>query len=197
MAETSPTVIVLAGPNGAGKTTASRTLLAKTLHLMTFVNADVIAQGLAGFDPDSAALEASRIMLERLHLLAQQRASFAFETTLAARSLAGWLRQLRMAGYRVHLVYFWLESADLAVTRVAQRVALGGHGVPEGTIRQRYDRSIRNFFELYRPEVSTWIVYDSSGADFPKLVAQKDEAGNETILIESTWRKMQRRSGHE
>jgi predicted ABC-type ATPase len=89
MAETTPSVIVLAGPNGAGKTTASRTLLAETLRLTTFVNADVIAQGLAGFDPDSAAVEASRIMLERLHALAAERVSFAFETTLAGRTQAG------------------------------------------------------------------------------------------------------------
>src|SRR4051812_29505376 len=115
MAAPSPTVIVLAGPNGAGKTTASRTLLAETLSLMRFVNADVIAQGLAGFDPASATVEASRIMLERLHTLAEQRQDFAFETTLAARSLAGWLQKLRSTGYTVHLVYFWLESADLAV----------------------------------------------------------------------------------
>src|SRR5438105_9238006 len=131
MADNSPTVIVLAGPNGAGKTTASRTLLAETLRVMTFVNADVIAQGLAGFDPDSAAVEASRIMLERLHKLAEQRADFAFETTLAARSYAGWLKQLRDTGYTVHLCYFWLASADLAVARVAQRVRRGGHNIPE------------------------------------------------------------------
>src|ERR1700722_18931783 len=101
-----PGVIVLAGPNGAGKTTSARTLLAETLSVMTFVNADVIAQGLSGFDPDSAAVEASRIMLERLRTLAAQRADFAFETTLAARSYVGWLRDLQATGYSVQLAYF-------------------------------------------------------------------------------------------
>jgi predicted ABC-type ATPase len=96
-------VIVLAGINGAGKTTASRSLLANTLRVMTFVNADVIAQGLSGFDPDAAAIRAGRIMLEQLEELAAQRASFAFETTLAARTYAGKLRELRESGYRVHL----------------------------------------------------------------------------------------------
>src|ERR1700719_2395181 len=100
MAESTPTAIVLAGSNGAGKSTAARTLLAQTLELMTFVNADVIAQGLAGFDPDSAALKASRIMLDQLHHLAEQRADFAFETTLAGRAYASWLRELRQTGYR-------------------------------------------------------------------------------------------------
>src|ERR1700732_1413514 len=99
MEEKAPSVIVLAGPNGAGKTTASRAVLAETLRVPTFVNADVIAQGLAGFDPDSAALEASRIMLERLRALAAQRADFAFETTLAGRTYVAWLRSLRESGY--------------------------------------------------------------------------------------------------
>jgi predicted ABC-type ATPase len=76
-------------------------------------------------------------MLEQLNDLAEQRASFAFETTLAARSYAGWLNSLRQSGYDVHLFYFWLRNADLAVARVAERVRAGGHAVPEPTIRQR------------------------------------------------------------
>src|SRR4051795_9436930 len=110
-----PTVIVLAGVNGAGKTTASRSLLANTLRVMTFVNADVIAQGLSGFDPDAAALRAGRIMLDQLRELAARRANFAFETTLAGRAYAGWLDSLRESGYETHLFYFWLKRAELAV----------------------------------------------------------------------------------
>ena len=187
MVEESLSVIVLAGPNEAGKTTAARTLLAENLRLMTFVNADVIAQGLAGFDPDSAAVEASRIMLERLYLLAQQREDFAFETTLAARSYASWLGKLRQDGYQVHLVYFWLASADLAVARVAERVRLWGHGVPERTIRQRYTRSLRNFFDLYLPLARTWQVYDNTQAGQSQMIAFRDEMETETILLESLW----------
>src|ERR1700731_472927 len=104
-ASPSPTVIVLAGINGAGKTTASRSLLANTLKVMTFVNADVIAQGLSGFDPDAAAIRAGRIMLKEMKQLAAQRASFAFETTLAGRIYAPWLDSLRASGYRIHLFY--------------------------------------------------------------------------------------------
>jgi predicted ABC-type ATPase len=191
MADPPPCVIVLAGPNGAGKTTAARTLLAETLKVMTFVNADVIAQGLAGFDPDSAAIEASRIMLERLHALADQRADFAFETTLAGRTLAGWLDNLRQSGYVVHLVYFWLESADLAVARVAERVSMGGHNIPERTIRQRYHRSIQNFFRLYCPVVSSWQVFDNTKQGHSRLVARGDAGGSVTIPIESLWQLMQ------
>jgi predicted ABC-type ATPase len=192
MSVTPPTVIVLAGPNGAGKTTAARTLLAETLRLMTFVNADVIAQGLSGFDPESMAMEAGRLMLQRLHALAEQRASFAFETTLAGRSYARWLRSLRGAGYTVDLVYFWLASPDLAVARVAERVRQGGHTIPDPTIRQRYHRSVRNFFELFRPLASTWGVHDNTHAGPSQLVAHGDETGKGTVLIEATWQQIQK-----
>jgi predicted ABC-type ATPase len=190
MAEQAPSAIVLAGPNGAGKTTASRTLLADTLRVMTFLNADTIAQGLAGFDPDSAAVEASRIMLERLDRLVEQRQDFAFETTLAARSYAARLRHWSQSGYRVHLVYLWLASADLAVARVALRVQLGGHHVPEATVRQRYQRSVRNFFTLYQSLPITWQVYDNTEIESPRLIVSRDESGSERVLDESVWEKM-------
>ena len=153
-----PRVIVLGGCNGAGKTTAARTLLAETLGVMTFVNADIIAQGLSGFDPAGANVEASRIMLERLHELAARRESFAFETTLAARTYAPWLRTLKATDYVIELHYVWLNRPDLNVSRVALRVQSGGHAVPEGTIRQRYVRSARTFLDLYRALADFWRV---------------------------------------
>jgi predicted ABC-type ATPase len=186
MSTDSPQVVVLAGPNGAGKTTSSRTILAETLSVLTFVNADVIAQGLSGFDPAGAAVAAGRVMLERLRELAANRASFAFETTLAARSYARFLRGLHDSGYYVRLYYFWLSSPDLAVARVAHRVARGGHHVPEADIRQRYLRSIRNFFTLYRPIADLWEVYDNSTHGAARLIAQCRDAG-ETVLDQDTW----------
>ena len=191
MEERSPHVVMLAGPNGAGKTTLSRTLLAETLRLLTFVNADVIAQGLAGFDPDSAALEASRIMLDRMHKLVEQRADFGVETTLAGRTYAAWLRTLRETGYRVSLHYVWVESAELAIARVALRVQQGGHGIPEPTIRQRYRRSVQNFFALYRPIVDDWHVYDNTRSETPELFAFGGADG-ETVLNPVIWDQFQK-----
>jgi predicted ABC-type ATPase len=181
-----PQVIVLGGPNGCGKTTSSQSVLADTLKVMTFVNADQIARGLAGFDPDSAAVEASRVMLERLRELARQRVSFAFETTLAGRSYASLLRQWKQEGYRISLFYFWVASADLAVSRVAARVHSGGHHVPEATIRQRYQRSMMNFFSLYRPLADAWRWYDNSEPGQIRLLA-RSEAGGDTILYPAAW----------
>src|SRR4051812_16129266 len=117
MSPDAPVVIMLAGPNGAGKTTAAGALFRQFLHQFEFVNADVIAQGLST-KPESVAFQAGRIMLDRLHVLAEQRASFAFETTGASRSYAPWLLKLQQAGYFVVVYYFWLSSADMAVARV-------------------------------------------------------------------------------
>ena len=133
-----PSVVILAGPNGAGKSTAAPALLEGTLAVNEFVNADVMARDLSADDPDSAAIAAGRVMLTRLSELAGGRGSFAFETTLASRTFAPWLRDLRASGYDVQLVFLWLPSADFAIERVADRVRSGGHNVPEETIRRRY-----------------------------------------------------------
>jgi predicted ABC-type ATPase len=185
-----PDVIVLSGPNGAGKTTASRTVLAEALRLATFVNADVIAQGLSGFAPQEVAVEASRIALTRLEDLAEQGVDFAFETTLAARTYANRLRTWQSAGYSVTLIYFWLANPDLAVVRVAGRVRQGGHDVPESTIRQRYARGLRNLFNLYLPMADRWHVYDNSRPFQSELVAQRERDGTETVFDDSLWQQI-------
>ncbi len=158
----SPHVIVLAGPNGSGKTTAAPFLLRDALGVEEFVNADTIAQGLSAYAPQRVALEAGAVMHARIRELAERRRNFAFETTLASRSLAPWLEQLIASGYRMHLVFLWLPSADLAVQRVRSRVQAGGHDVPEETIRRRYERGLRNFFSLYQRLAQTWRMDDNS-----------------------------------
>ncbi len=193
MSESNSVAIVLGGINGAGKTTASRSLLANTLHVMTFVNADVIAQGLSGFNPEAAAVRAGRIMLEQLDELAAQRVNFAFETTLAGRSYARWLDGLRVSGYEVHLFYFWLNRVEAAIDRVAARVKKGGHHIPDATIRQQYGRSIRNLFELYIPVVSTWKVYDNSLGGSPLLIAEGARGAETLVYDRDSWTQI--RSG--
>jgi len=135
--EPHPSIVIVAGPNGAGKSTVAPALLHGTLAVDEFVNADVIASGLSAFDPESAAIAAGRVMLARLHELAEQRESFAFETTLASRTFAPWLRDLRASGYQIHLLFLWLPSAEFALDRVADRVRAGGHNVPAETVRRR------------------------------------------------------------
>ena len=162
MTEDSPSIVLIAGPNGAGKSTAAPALLRDALGVTEFVNADVIARGLSAFDPEGMAFGAGRLMLSRLRELAARQASFAFETTLASRSFAPWIADLKDEGYAFHLVFLWLPGAEAAITRVAERVRTGGHDVPAETIRRRYEAGLRNLFSLYMPLATSWRVYDNS-----------------------------------
>lgn len=139
------------------------TVLRDVLGVTDYVNADRIATGLSGFSPGRTAFAAGRVMMARLRELARSGSSFAFETTLATRSFAPWLSELRADGYGVQIVYLWLSSADLAVRRVALRVGEGGHDVPEADVRRRYRRGLANLFTLYLPLADGWSIYDNSG----------------------------------
>lgn len=175
-----PSVIALAGPNGAGKSTLGPVLLRDTLAVHHFVNADVIAQGLSAFAPEREAFSAGRIMLRRLHELAESGDTFAFETTLAGRGFAPWLKLLLARGYEFHLIFLWLPSVELAIARVASRVARGGHSVPQRTVERRYNSGLVNFFDLYRDLATTWRLFDASGP--VRLLATQDK-----IIDADTW----------
>jgi predicted ABC-type ATPase len=171
MSTPGPNIIIVAGPNGAGKTTAAADILVGALSVHEFVNADIIAKGLSSFQPESVAFDAGRIMLQRLHHLTEQRADVAFETTLASRTFASWIKTLAATGYQFHLLFFWLPSADMAIGRVRTRVLEGGHHVPDDVIRRRYEGGLRNFFRLYRPLAASWQFYDNSVHRKRRLIA--------------------------
>jgi predicted ABC-type ATPase len=191
-----PKVIVIAGPNGAGKSTAAPQLLQGTLAVSEFVNADVIARGLAAFNPEQVAIQAGRVMLARLAELAMERASFAFETTLASRTFAHWISELKTSGYLFHLVYLWLPSPEVAISRVQQRVLQKGHHVPDTIVRRRYFRGLVNFFDLYRPLATTWRMYDSIGSTGPRLIAAGGQGVNEQIIDANLWSLVKGEAGH-
>ena len=140
----------LLGLNGAGKTTAAYTILPDIWQCQEFVNADEIARGLSPFNPESVAIQAGRLMLERIEILLEQGVSFAIETTLATRSYVQLVRKAQAKGYCVQLLFFWLNSPEVAIQRVARRVAEGGHDIPKEVIKRRYYAGIRNFFDLYK-----------------------------------------------
>jgi len=166
-----PQIIILAGPNEAGKTTLAPFLLRDRLHVFEYVNADTIAAGLSAFQPEGAALAAGRVMLQRLRELAAQRVTFAFETILATRSYAGWLRKLCAQGYDLSLIYLWLRTPETAIKRVQDRVRLGGHDIPEEVVRRRYHKGVQNFFAIYQEIAANWVVYDHTVSNAPQLVA--------------------------
>ena len=190
MTESSPQVVVIAGPNGAGKSTLAPFLLRDTFGVLEYVNADPIALGLSAFDSASMSFEAGRIVVARLRDLAKSRKSFAFETTLASRFYAPWVKRLRESGYRFHLVFLWLSSIELAIERVEERVRSGGHSIPDEVIRRRYDRGIANFFNFYQPLADTWAAYDNSGSGTPLLVSAGGENIPTRIIRPDTWSRL-------
>lgn len=156
-------IVIIAGPNGAGKTTFAREFLLREARCPDFINADLIAQGLSPLVPEVAAVEAARIMLDRMDKLMLIGKSFAFETTLAGRTYVHRIREWKMAGYVVKIVFLRLPHVALALHRVRARVLQGGHDVPADVIRSRFTAGWKNFLEIYRPLVDEWIIYDCSG----------------------------------
>jgi len=159
-----PNLYIISGCNGAGKTTASFAVLPEILDCKEFVNADSIAAGLSPFNPESVAMEAGRLMLQRIDQLMSEQVDFAFETTLAARSYVQLIKSAKETGYRVTLLYFWLSSPAVAKERVARRVSMGGHNIPAGVIERRYFAGIRNLVNLYLSACDNWMVINNLGS---------------------------------
>ena len=169
-----PKLYIIAGCNGAGKTTASFTILPEILGCKEFINADEIAKGLSPFQPESVAMQAGRIMLARMDELLQKGETFAFETTLATKSYKQKIEWAQANGYEVTLLFFWLDSPNMAKERVAQRVAEGGHSIPTETIERRYHNGIANLFAIYMDMVDICYIFDNSEGR-KELIAQKEK----------------------
>jgi len=174
-----PNPYIISGYNGAGKTTASYSVLPDLLDCKEFVNADEIAKGLSPFQPEKVAIEAGRIMLDRINTLIKQNVDFAFETTLAAKSYSKMVRMAQLQGYFVTLIYFWLNSPELAVERVRNRVNSGGHDIPVSVIYRRYDSGMNNLASIYLPISDYWMIIDNSEPPF-QIIAE----GNYSEIVE-------------
>ena len=168
-----PKLYIISGCNGAGKTTASFTILPEILGCKEFINADEIAKGLSPFQPESVAMQAGRIMLARMDELLQKGEIFAFETTLATKSYKQKIEWAQANGYEVTLLFFWLDSPNIAKERVAQRVAEGGHNIPLETIERRYYNGIANLFTIYIDMVDICDIFDNSEGR-KELIVQKE-----------------------
>ena len=185
-----PNLYIIAGPNGAGKTTASFTLLPDILHCPNFVNADEIARGLSPFAPESVAIQAGRIMLQRIDELLPQRVDFAIETTLATRSYVQLVHRAQDLGYKVHLIFFFLENEEQAIQRVAQRVSNGGHNIPEEDIRRRFKRGIYNLINLYMPICDSVLVYNNAHGDAILVAKQGTSTGKIQVYEQEMWNQL-------
>jgi predicted ABC-type ATPase len=183
-----PNLYVIAGCNGAGKTTTSYTVLPEMLQCKEFVNADEIAKGLSPFQPETVSFQAGRIMLSRIKELLTEKLDFGFETTLSTRSYLPILNKAKESGYRIILIFFWLESPELAKARVKSRVEKGGHHIGDLIIERRYYRGLSNFFSRYSEVSDFWMFYDNSG-EKPKAIAKGHRLGSYTFNNE-LWNKI-------
>ena len=186
-----PRLYIISGCNGSGKTTASYTMLPEMLDCSEFVNSDEFAKGLSPFNPEKASIQASRYMIMKIRYLLKKQKDFGIETTLATRTLLKTIRLAQDAGYTVTLLYFWLNSPELAVERVAARVEAGGHDIPEETIRRRYRVGIDYFFHDYAPICERWILADNSQIPF-RVIAEGSKNDLINIKDETTYEQIRR-----
>lgn len=187
-----PQCYVIAGSNGAGKTTFARLFLPQFVQCLNFINPDLIAQGLSPFDPDRALTKAGRLVLQEIRHKVAQLEDFAFETTLAGRTYLREIKEMKVAGYTIHMFYLWIPSPDLAMLRIRDRVESGGHNVPEPDVRRRFVRSMRNLLGLYRPLLDSLHFFDNATTD-PRLVfrdEQRKPTVYDTVLYDSIIREV-------
>ncbi|MCX6295875.1 MAG: zeta toxin family protein [Bacteroidetes bacterium] len=170
-----PILYIIAGPNGAGKTTSAESMLPGVLNCIEFVNADLIARGISPYNPESVAIKAGRIMLNRINELMNSGVDFVIETTLSTLSYAQFIKECKHKGYEIALIFVWLNHPDIAKIRVKQRVERGGHNIPEDVIERRYYKGIKNLNKIFLPLCNGWMICDNSD-DLITLVARKENS---------------------
>ena len=188
MSPRAPRMVIMAGPNGSGKSTTAALLIPESIQ---FVNADMIAQEISGERSTTADLRAGRLLVDTLDRLEEDKLDFAVETTLATAKLYPRLERLQRDGYEVHLIFTWLQSPELAVERVAGRVRMGGHHVPEETIRRRYERGLKHFFRTYIHSVDSWWMYDNSRLNDPVRIASGGRGKPIEVAKPDLWHRLE------
>ena len=186
-------IIIIAGPNGAGKTTFARSFLPQEAQCPRFINADLIAAGLSPLAPERELLAASRLFLQEFQSRVAARESFAFETTLAGRTYLRWVDRLRLEGWRVELIYLALPSAEMSVWRVAERVAHGGHAIPQNDIMRRFPRSLRHLLNDFSHRVDRCTCFMNHG-ESPVLVFEQQ--GLQRDVVDENWYRILTKEAH-
>ncbi len=183
MKKTPPTIYLIAGCNGAGKTTFAMEFLPKEVKCLRFLNADEIARGLSPLDPASSAVKAGRILLTEFKECVRKQETFAIESTLSGKTYVRLFEEARRRGFEIELHFLWLDSPEQAIERVRKRVRMGGHFVPEGDVRRRFSRGIRNFISEYLNLAARWTVWDGRVLPAKPLASSREHDTSEVALI--------------
>ncbi len=170
------TLYIIAGADGSGKTTFA--LNFAELEDLYFINTDEIAKEYNSEDIQKHKIKAGRVFFARLNSKLQGDKSFAIETTLSGKYIIRVIRHARKSGFKIILIYLYLEKIQENVLRVKNRVLSGGHNVPEKDIIRRYYRSRKLFLHPYKTLVDKWLLF-YNGDDKFELVAN-----NKAILDE-------------
>lgn len=158
-----PEAVLISGANGAGKTTFARHFVPLAFPNAEFLNADEIQrEGGAWASP----LAAGRELIRRLDDAVSRGRDFTIETTLSSSQYARRIPLWRTQGDTTTPIFLEVPSSDFAVARVALRVAMGGHNIPEMDIRRRYERGLSLFETVYRSLADVWYWYQWNGQTY-------------------------------
>ena len=188
-----PRVYVIAGPNGVGKTTFAKEFLPKYAKCPTFIDADVVAQGLAPFKPGMGAIRAGKLLVEQIRKFAEREETFAFETTLAGKRYGDVLKKMKAKGYRIHIFFLWIPTVKMALARIVNRVKMGGHSIPSGTVDRRFRRGLHNFLVGYQNLADSWYLFDNS--NIPPVLVARSEEGKRTVLNKQLYEEITQANG--
>lgn len=186
-----PSLYIISGANGAGKTTSSFTVFPEILKCKEYINADSIAKAISPFNPDSVSIQAGKILLKRIEMLVSEKVDFAFETTLSSKSIIGIIKKAKSSGYKINILFFYLNSYHIAYRRVTERVKHGGHNIPRNVIKRRYIRGVINLINIYKNICDFCLIVNNSGK-VPKIIAEIKNNSTQKTLVhsEKEWKRL-------